>query len=117
MSLRALAESDSTAMLDIDGDDITLISPALAIFSVRGQYIRRGVDTDPGTGLPVSANVSAFTISLSALAALGLTDPESLKDGGWVIESTDVTGVTVRGRIMDVQLDRTIGRATITAKV
>jgi hypothetical protein len=112
-----MAESDSTATLAMDGDDITLTSPSGTVYAVQGQYIRRGMDIDPGTGLQVAGNVSAFTVSLSALALLGLLDFDDLKDAGWTVEARDVTGKIVRAKLSPGMLDRTIGRVTFAAKV
>lgn len=116
MSLRGLAESDSTTVMDMDGDCISLISPSGDTYTLRGQYIRRGVDISP-EGVPVPANVSAFAVSLSKLATLGLSNCEDLKTEGWIISSNDVTGALVKTKVYNVLLDRTLGRAHIFGRV
>ena len=116
MSLRGLAESDSTKILDLDGDEIIITSPEGDTYTLKGQYVRRGTDIDPGTGLPIQGNVSAFTVSLSALVLLGISDFEAIREG-WTISALDVTGATVKARVNKPILDRTIGRITILAKV
>jgi hypothetical protein len=77
-------------------------------FEVKGQYIRNGVEIDPETGLLVPGSRSAVTVRLSRLT--------SIPDEGWLIETTDSTGATVKGRATSVMLDRTAGRATMLFK-
>jgi hypothetical protein len=117
VTIRELAALDNTAILDMDGDVMTLTSPTGERYTLNGEYIRRGTDIDPGTGLQVATDVSVFTVSLGKLSELGLPDPEDLRKTGWTIEATDVTGHPVRARLNPAMLDRTIGRATFTAKV
>jgi hypothetical protein len=77
------------------------------VYEVKGQYHRVGVDVDPETGLPVPGNKSTVTVRLSSLGE-GV-----LPDEGWLVETTDITGAAVKGRVKYPMLDRTSGRATL----
>lgn len=119
MSLRTLASEDSAMILDMDGDEIVITSPDdEESYTLNGQFIRRGVDIDPGTGLSVQGDVSAFTVSLLSLVSAGLSDPERLKnEKGWIVIGSDVLGGEVKMRVNTAMLDRTIGRVTIIGKL
>lgn len=119
MSLRALAEADNAIILEDAlngfGVEIKLTAPppsplpedyAPEVYTLTGQYIRRGVDIDPETGLTVAGNFSAVTIRLSSMAP-------ALPTEGWAVETTDITGATVKGKAKHCLLDRTAGRATL----
>lgn len=119
MSIRELAAVDDSALYDIDGDEITLVSPdETETYRVSGQYVRRGTDIDPGTGLPIQSDVSAFSASLRKLVEVGLSDPERLKnEKGWTVSGADILGAVITMRVNTALLDRTIGRVTILGKV
>lgn len=110
MSLRELAEADNAIILEDDvagfGVAIKLTDLTGAIYLVKGQYIRKGVDIDPETGLLVPGNSSAVTVRLVSLGG-------ALPDEGWLVETTDITGTPVRGKVKYPMLDRTAGRATL----
>jgi len=118
-TLRELVEEDSTAILEDDtgfGTDIVLTSPDTTTYSVRGEYRRIGVQIDPATGAVIIGNTSSITVSLSSLAALGLSSPEELYRDGWKATIHDITGEQVDGYFLAVMLDRTAGRATMTLR-
>ena len=80
------------------------------VYNLTGQYHRVGVDIDPETGQLVQGNKSAVTVRLSSI------EGGALPVEGWTVETTDITGATVRGKASVVMLDRTAGRATIIFK-
>lgn len=117
MNLREIAEADNAIILEDAvngfGHPITLTdrsTPTANVYQVTGQYIRNGVDIDPETGLLVPGSKSAVTVRLSRLPV------DNLPDEGWLIETTDSTGATIKGRATSVMLDRTAGRATMLFK-
>ena len=111
MNLRELAEADNAIMLEDDvsgfGVAITMTDLVGTIYQLKGQYHRVGVDIDPETGLLVPGNKSAVPVRLSRFL------PGNYPDEGWLVETTDITGATVKGKATAVMLDRTAGRATM----
>jgi hypothetical protein len=107
MNLRELAEADNTFLIEDDVNGfavpINLTDPSGSVYKVKGLYSRIGVDIDPETGLKVPGNRSTITIRLSSLGG-------AVPDDGWFIETTDITGATVKGKATAVMLDRTAGR-------
>jgi len=118
MSLASLASSDTAAILTLDGTPVTLTSPGLTatVYQCHGLVNRTGIHID-ADGIMVSGERTEVTLSLRELASLGLSDPETLKSGDWLISTTDVTGSTVSGKIASPLLDRTAGRVTFFIKV
>jgi hypothetical protein len=113
MNLRELAEADNAFLLedDVAGFGVAIMLTDLAgnVYQVKGQYHRVGVDVDPETGLMVPGNRSTVTVRLASLGGV-------LPDDGWLVETKDITGATVRGKASSVMLDRTAGRATMILK-
>jgi hypothetical protein len=95
----AVVASTTTIGVDRDPD---------VVHVVKGQYTRIGVEIDPETGLQVVGQKSAVTVRLSTVGALPAD--------GWLIETTDITGATVKGRAHMTMLDRTLGVATMIIK-
>lgn len=117
MTIRELAATDNTALLNLDGEDIVIYDTEGNSYAAKGHYIRRGVDTDPGTGLIIQGNVSAWTVSLFDLISAGLTNVEELiNSDGWQVSASDVLGDVVMCYIDKALLDRTIGQVTILGR-
>jgi len=114
MNLRAQAEADTAFLLEDAttgfGVAITLTDLAGTVYQVAGQYHRIGVDIDPETGLLVPGKKSAITVRASRFAA------DNLPDEGWLVETTDITGAAVKGRIAFAMPDLTSGRISATLK-
>jgi hypothetical protein len=109
------AEADNAMILEDDvsgfGRAVTLTdnaTPTPNVYQARGQVTRVGVAIDPGTGLQVPGNTCAITLRLSALGVLPQED--------WSVETTDITGATVAGKVKNVMLDRTAGRVTFMVR-
>jgi hypothetical protein len=113
MSLRELAEADNLLMVEDDimgfAVGIKLTSPEGTVYLVKGLVNRKGVDIDPETGLLVPGSCTGITVRLSSLGG-------ALPDDGWIVETTDIAGDTVKGKAMAVMLDRTAGRATMVLR-
>lgn len=119
MSLLTLAEADNAFLLEDAvmgfGTPGTITEPGVGgtVHNVVGQYIRVAVSVDPGTGLQVAANKSAYTVRLSSLNGY-------IPGAGCIVSTTDITGAVVTGKVPktgdDVYLDRTLGRVTILFK-
>ena len=109
MNLLTLAESDNSIILEDDVNGfaraITLRDNDGNVFPAKGQGFRVGVDIDPETGLLVPGDKTAVTVRLSTIGAIP-------KDG-WIVETTDSRGDTIRGRATAILLDRVAGRATM----
>jgi hypothetical protein len=135
MSLRSQGVSDVLAIIDLDGDAVTLTSPVIpgtpelpgppvvpavpaipgTVYILKGLYNRVGVDTD-AEGVTVATDKSTLSISLAAIVSAGLADVEDLKKPGWKVEVADALGVSFVGRIDTPMLDRTLGIGTFTLK-
>lgn len=116
MSLRELAAIHSRLIIAKDGTPATLTTPAgVVLSSVPAIVNRSGVQID-ANGLPVAGDTTSVTIDLAELAERGITDPDDLKSGVWLIASTDVTGREITGRITSPLIDRTLGRVTFFIK-
>ena len=116
MNLLQQAEADNAMLLEDDvsgfGRPITLtdlVTPTPNVYQCNGQVTRIGVVMDPSTGLPVPGNTCAITMRLSALGVLPAE--------GWGVETTDITGETVTGKLVSVLPDRTSGRVTAMVRV
>lgn len=91
MSLLDLARSDNKTILEMDGEAITLTSPAgLVSADIPCRFIRRGATRDID-GLLAVGEETIVSISTAALATAGITDPESLKEKLWVVTSGATT--------------------------
>ena len=115
MNLLDQAEADNAFILEDDvsgfGRAVTLtdlVTPTPNVYQAIGQVTRVGVAIDPGTGLQVPGNTCAVTLRLSALGVLPVE--------GWAVETTDITGAAVTGKIKNVMLDRTAGRVTFQVR-
>lgn len=117
MSLRSQMVADARAMIDADGDAVTLTAPGVggAVYLLTGIYNRVGMDLD-AEGQPIATDKSTLTVSLAALASAGLADPETLKLPGWRVDVADSTGITFTGRVDTPYLDRTLGVFTAILK-
>ena len=106
MSLLEDIEADNAILVEGDlARAVTLTDPAGPVYSVLGIVARIGASIDPGTGLRVPGAQTEITIRLSALG--GVVPAE-----GWGVDTTDVTGGAVTGKIKNVMPDRMAGRAT-----
>ncbi len=119
MNLLAQAEADLSFILEDDvtgfGRPATLTEPdGTTVHNVVGQYIRVGLELDPGTGQMVATDKSALTVRISSLGG-------AIPAAGWTVSTTDITGAVVTGKIgktgENVFKDRTLGRVTILFKV
>ena len=106
----------SSLLDDIEADNETLVEgdlsraviltdPAGPVYSLLGIVARIGASIDPGTGLRVPGAQTEITVRLSALGGASPSE-------GWGVDTTDVTGGAVTGKIKGVMLDRMAGRAT-----
>lgn len=113
MDVRAQAESDLGEILETDGMEggVTLTDPDETEYPVNCLYFRVGVDIDPETGALIPGNKSAVLIRLSELGE-GILPAE-----GWTVQTTDVTGATVTGKVNYAALDRTLGTALLILRV
>jgi hypothetical protein len=108
------AEADNAMILEDDvsgfGRAVTLTDNATPanVYQAKGQVTRVGVAIDPGTGLQVPGNTCAITLRLSSLGVLPQED--------WSVETTDITGAVVAGKVKNVMLDRTAGRVTFMVR-
>jgi hypothetical protein len=80
------------------------------VYDLKGQYHRIGVEIDPETGLIVAGKKSAVTVRASRFPA------NDLPDEGWLVESVDIIGTTVKARVAYVMPDLTAGRITAILK-
>lgn len=117
MNLLDQAEADNAMILEDDvsgfGRAVTLndgATPTPHVYQANGQVTRVGVSVDPSSGLQVPGNTCAITLRLSALGG-------ALPVEGWSVETTDITGAVVVGKIMSVMPDRTAGRVTFMVRV
>ena len=114
MNLRERAEADNEFLLEDNvngfGHPATFTAPDGTAYKVIGKAGRIGVDIDPETGLLVQGNKSSFTARLSRFPA------NQYPDVGWTIETTDITGATVKGKVLQSMLDRTLGRVTVLVR-
>jgi hypothetical protein len=108
MSLREIAARDNRAILNADGDKVTIKIDGYPA-EVTGQVIRIDAIEDPATGLQVREPKTAVSVNLADLPA----GPRP----GWRIETTDVTGAALVGTVADVRVDRTIGFANLILEV
>ncbi len=109
MSIRSQAAADLQSILNQDGEDITLTAPGPVVYNVKGQVTRIDVGIDPDTGTQFFEPKTAVTVSLSDLSADPTTE--------WAIETTDVTGQTITGQVIEVRFDRTLGFVTMLIEV
>lgn len=87
MSLLDLARADNKAILENDGDVITLTSPAGLIYAdVPCRFIRRGAARD-AEGFMAVGEETVVSIATATLAEKGIIDPEAIKDKGWAVTS------------------------------
>ena len=110
MSISALAHADIDKILTLDGESVTLTSPESNVHRLSCMFIRAGASLD-AEGLRVIGETASLTVSLDALAAAGITDPEVLKAKGWT--------ASVRStlyRLADAPIDYTTGVVTVLLK-
>lgn len=112
MTLAALAAADSQALIAQDCEAVTLTAPAPAstVYAPHALRLSIGVSAN-GEGLAVIGPKDSITLSIGELAALGITDPETLKATGWT--------VTARGivfRFDSPLIDRALGVVTSILK-
>jgi hypothetical protein len=129
VNLLTQAEADLSFILEDDvtgfGRPATLTEPdGTTVHNVVGQYIRVGLELDPGTGQMVATDKSALTVRIGStseddvpvITGLGGAIPGA----GWTVSTTDSTGAVVTGKIPktgeNVFPDRTLGRVTILFK-
>lgn len=118
MTIRELAAQDNTALLEADGETITLTSPKGDVYTVKGHYYRIGMSIDPMSGLPVEDNVSAFTVSLSSLVDAGLESYNKLnEETGWKIAGLDAMNEAVSIEIESALLDKTLCQVLIRGRM
>ena len=115
MNLREQAEADNAILLEDDvagfGVAITFTSPdAAQTVTVKGQFIRISVEIDTNTGLMMQGSTVEFTVRLSSLEGI-------IPEGGWKVESTDITGTAFIGHCHALMPDYTSGRLTVLARV
>lgn len=116
MNLRTLAEDDNAIILEDDvvgfATEIKITDPSGPTeYNVKGQYHRIGAALDPETGQQVEGNHSSVTVRLSSLG-FGV-----LPKRDWEVETTDITGATVAGKVQFPMHDRTAGRTTLVFRV
>lgn len=117
MTIRELAAQDNATFLDQDGEPLVFCDADGIPYDVRGHFYRTGISIDPGTGLPVEDNVSAFTVSIPALLAAGIGSASRLKDeSGWTVTGLDATGESVTVSVESALIDRTLGQVTIQGR-
>lgn len=117
MTVRELAAQDNASFLEQDGEPLVLCDAGGSLYEVRGHFYRTGVSIDPGTGLPVEDNVSAFTVSISSLSAAGIGSADRLKkESGWTVTGIDATGERVTVGIESALLDRTLNQVLIQGR-
>lgn len=115
MSLRAMASDDCEALLDLDGEDITITFPTPqggppgAVYTLHGTYTRRGVTQD-AEGVQVVGDTTVVSVSLAKLAKLGFLDPETLRTTRGITVAAGGVSYLIAG---DVLLDRTLDVATM----
>jgi hypothetical protein len=109
------AEADNAMLLEDDvsgfGRAITLTdlaTPTPHVYQCKGQVVRVG-QTINENGLPIPGNTCAITVRLSAVGALPAE--------GWSVETTDITGAAVVGKLFNVMPDRTTGRVTAMVRI
>lgn len=118
MTIRELAAQDNTALLEADGENLTLTDPKGTTYAVKGHFYRIGVSMDPVSGLPVEDNVSAFTVGLSSLVSAGLTSYNRLnEETGWKISGLDAMSEPVSIAIESALLDKTLCQVLIQGHI
>jgi hypothetical protein len=110
MTFSQLAHSDSNKILFMDGEPVTITDPLSNVYQLQGMFVRAGVSLD-AEGLRVIGETASITVSLDALAAAGITDPETLKTKGWTAE---IRGIPYR--LADAPIDYFSGVVTIVLK-
>lgn len=130
-AIAVTAEIAATAGNLADGAVLTLVTPIIGVtscavtdtttagadhadpdtvYSVKGQVHRVGVDIDPETGLIVPGKKTAITVRLSRFPT------NNVPEDGWAVETTDITGSTIKGKISYPLIDFTAGRITFILK-
>ena len=116
MNLLDQAEADNAFLLEDDvsgfGRAVTLsdnATPTPHVYQANGQVTRVGVTIDPASGLPIIGHSCAITVRLSSL---GVVPAE-----GWSVETTDISGQAVIGKVKSVMPDLTTGRVTFMVRV
>jgi hypothetical protein len=116
MNLLDQAEADNAFILEDDvtgfGRAATLsdnATPTPHVYQAIGQVTRVGITIDPASGLPIPGHTCAVTLRLSSL---GVVPAE-----GWSVETTDISGAVVIGKVKNVMPDLTTGRVTFMVRV
>ena len=105
-SINAQAFSDFKALIDEDGEPVTLIAPDDAETDLIGQVVRRDAIKDPNTNIQVAAPLLAVSVSLSGLAVIPVQNE-------WAVRTADSTGAILTSQVAEVRVDRTIGFVTL----
>jgi len=105
MGLLDQIELDNSFMVEGDfARNIKLIEKNGSEHNVKGLVKRIGVRTD-SDGLKVIGASTCITVRLSSLFG-------AIPDDGWTVTTSDVTGLTITGKVFDPMIDRAAGRAT-----
>jgi hypothetical protein len=115
MGLRDIAASDVIEIIndtETGGDEITITSPAgvSETFNALTNDIHFAID--PETGETVTGRQCSATVLSSDLVTAGFTDIKGIPDTNsrpWVVQMTDINGVTASFKVVESHPDNTIG--------
>lgn len=116
MSLRSIAEADLALILEDGvygfGWDISVEDPDGNTGELVGFSNDISQLIDPDTGQAVSGRLASAVLRISSLSAEGLGIPTQVSDANskpWVIEFSDINGVSYRFKVSESNPDRALG--------
>lgn len=110
MSLMSTLAADLRKIIDDYGDEVTITSPSGVEASLKGRIQDIHLTVDPGTGMPVSGRQCALSVHSFALSDAGFSDIKAVASGRpWVVRWTNPTGVTITGKVIEVNPDQILG--------
>lgn len=107
MNWHEILASDNKMILKHQGVPVDIYGPAGEHYEVRGRVVRIDSVEDPQTGQMVYEPRLQVSIHASDLPTL------PSQNAGWIFETTDAMGNTLRRYIVDVRTDRTMGFVTM----
>lgn len=119
MSLRSLAESDLSFILEDDingfGWAIILTNPDGLSANLKGMSSDISQLIDPDTGQAISGRLASIALRISSLIAAGLSLPENISESNkkpWIVSFKDINGNDYTFKVMQSNPDRAIGLVT-----